>query len=266
MKSAQITRREFLQSSGALVVGVSGVLPSLDALAQNAAPKILGPNPSQLDTWIKIGKDGLVTINSGKMDCGQGLDVAYSQIAAEELDVPLHQVVVLFGDTRYSVNQGGGSASSGIRQGAIPVRNAAAEARRVLVGMAAQELQTTPDQLDVLNALVHPITIAAAADWFAAQNSPYVLKEAALIFEAGASVGLDYVIGVFAPTALRIKRVMDRDHLSREDVLSRMNRQIDDQLKMKLCDFVIQNNNQALLTKQVLELHEKFLKLSNTNS
>ena len=121
-------------------------------------------------------------------------------------------------------------------------------------------------QLDVLNALVHPITIAAAADWFATQNSPYVIKEAALIFEAGAGVGLDYIIGVFAPTALRIKRVMDRDHLSREDVLSRMKRQIDDQIKMKLCDFVIQNNNQALLTKQVLELHEKFLKLSNTNS
>ena len=121
-------------------------------------------------------------------------------------------------------------------------------------------------QLDVLNALVHPLTIAAAADWFATQNSPYVIKEAALIFEAGAGVGLDYIIGVFAPTALRIKRVMDRDHLSREDVLSRMIRQIDDQIKMKLCDFVIQNNNQALLTKQVLELHEKFLKLSNRNS
>lgn len=121
-------------------------------------------------------------------------------------------------------------------------------------------------QLNALNALVHPITIAAAADWFATQNSPYVIKEAALMFEAGAGVGLDYVIGVFAPTALRIKRVMDRDHLSREEVLSRMNRQIDDQIKMKLCDFIIQNDNQALLTKQVLELHEKFLKLSNTNS
>jgi len=121
-------------------------------------------------------------------------------------------------------------------------------------------------QLDVLNALVHPITIAAAADWFATQNSPYVIKETALIFEAGAGQGLDYVIGVFAPTALRIKRVMDRDHLSREEVLSRMNRQIDDQIKMKLCDFVIQNNNQSLLTKQVLELHQNFLKLSNTNS
>ena len=121
-------------------------------------------------------------------------------------------------------------------------------------------------QLDILNALVHPITIAAAADWFETQNSPYVIKEAALIFEAGAGLGLDYIIGVFAPTALRIKRVMDRDQLSSEEVLSRMNRQIDDQIKMKLCDFVIQNDNQALLTKQVLELHEKFLKLSTKNS
>ena len=154
MNSTNITRREFLQSSSALVVGVSGAFSAFDALAQNAAPKILGPNPSQLDTWIKIGKDGLVTINSGKMDCGQGLDVAYSQIAAEELDVPLSQVIVLFGDTRSSANQGGGSASSGIRQGAVPIRNAAAEARRVLVGLAAQELGAKPEQLDVVDGKV----------------------------------------------------------------------------------------------------------------
>jgi len=154
MKSMNVTRREFLQSSSALVVGVSGVLPTLDVQAQNVAPKILGPNPSNLDTWIKIGGDGLVTINSGKMDCGQGLDVAYSQIAAEELDVPLSQVIVLFGDTKTSVNQGGGSASSGIRQGAIPIRNAAAEARRVLLQMASAELQVPVDQLDVNNGKV----------------------------------------------------------------------------------------------------------------
>ena len=154
MKSMNVTRREFLQSSSALVVGVSGVLPTLDVQAQNVAPKILGPNPSNLDTWIKIGGDGLVTINSGKMDCGQGLDVAYSQIAAEELDVPLSQVIVLFGDTKTSVNQGGGSASSGIRQGAIPIRNAAAEARRVLLQMASVELQVPADQLDVNNGKV----------------------------------------------------------------------------------------------------------------
>jgi hypothetical protein len=79
MKNFKLNRREFLQSSSALVIGISGVLPSLEANAQNqVAPKVLGPNPSALDTWIKIGADGNVIINSGKMDCGQGLDVAYS--------------------------------------------------------------------------------------------------------------------------------------------------------------------------------------------
>ena len=117
-------------------------------------------------------------------------------------------------------------------------------------------------QLDILNALVHPITIQAASNWFATQNSPYVIKEAALIFEAGAGADLDFVIGVFAPIPLRIKRVMDRDHVLKEEVISRMNRQIDDQIKMKLCDFVIQNDNQQLLTTQVLDLHDKFLHLT----
>jgi CO/xanthine dehydrogenase Mo-binding subunit len=154
MSSIDITRREFLQSSSALVVGFSGVFPLVDAAAQAVAPKLLGPDPSALDTWIKIGRDGLVTINSGKMDCGQGLDVAYAQIAAEELDVPLAQVIVLFGDTKLSANQGGGSASSGVRQGAVPIRNAAAEARRVLVGLAAKELNTTPDNLQVVDGKV----------------------------------------------------------------------------------------------------------------
>ena len=151
MKNFQLNRREFLQSSSALVIGVSGILPSIEANAQNqAAPKVLGPNPSALDTWIKIGADGNVIINSGKMDCGQGLDVAYAMIAAEELDVPLSSVMVNFGDTRISANQGGGSASSGIRQGAVPIRNAAAEAKRILVGLASKELNTPVDQLQVV--------------------------------------------------------------------------------------------------------------------
>ena len=150
MKNFQLNRREFLQSSSALVIGVSGILPSIEANAQNqAAPKVLGPNPSALDTWIKIGADGNVIINSGKMDCGQGLDVAYAMIAAEELDVPLSSVMVNFGDSRISANQGGGSASSGIRQGAVPIRNAAAEAKRILVGLASKELNTPVDQLQV---------------------------------------------------------------------------------------------------------------------
>jgi dephospho-CoA kinase len=116
-----------------------------------------------------------------------------------------------------------------------------------------------PYQLAVLNAMVHPLSLKAAEDWMKLQNAPYVIKEAALIFEAGAAAGLDLIIGVTAPAALRIQRVMHRDGISREAVLERMDKQIDESIKMRLCDFVIQNDNQHLLTTQVLDLHKRFI-------
>lgn len=119
-----------------------------------------------------------------------------------------------------------------------------------------------PYQLNLLNALVHPITLKKAENWFDGQDAPYGIKEAALLFEAGAGEGLDYIIGVFAPQHIRIQRVMQRDGLSREEVLSRINQQVDDTIKMKLCDFVIVNDDQQLLTQQVLALHHQFVKLA----
>ncbi len=116
-----------------------------------------------------------------------------------------------------------------------------------------------PYQLAVLNAMVHPLSLQAAEDWMKLQSAPYVIKEAALIFEAGAAAGLDLIIGVTAPTALRIQRVMHRDGISREAVLERMDKQIDESIKMRLCDFVIQNDNQHLLITQVLDLHNRFI-------
>ena len=88
-----------------------------------------------------------------------------------------------------------------------------------------------PDQLAKLNALVHPATIKAANAWtkhWEEQGSPYIVKEAALLFEAGTNVGLDSIIGVTAPQDLRIARVMARDNITREEVLKRMQHQIDD--------------------------------------
>lgn len=114
-------------------------------------------------------------------------------------------------------------------------------------------------KLDRLNALVHPAAINAALSWMNKQTTPYVIKEAALIFESGSGVGLDYVIGVMAPKHLRIKRVMDRSGLTRDEVIARMNRQIEDEIKMKLCDFVINNDEQEAVLPQVLKLHKKFL-------
>jgi dephospho-CoA kinase len=116
-----------------------------------------------------------------------------------------------------------------------------------------------PFQLALLNSLVHPFAIAAAEEWAVRQNAPYTIKEAALFFEAGSAIGFDYMIGVYAPQHLRIKRAMSRDTITRDEVLARMNRQIQEEIKMRLCDFVIVNDDQHLLIPQVIKLHEQFL-------
>ena len=111
-----------------------------------------------------------------------------------------------------------------------------------------------PFQLQLLNAIVHPVTIQAAKDWAAKQTSPYVIKEAALIFESGAADGLLKVIGVTAPLSIRIHRVMQRDGITKEQVDARMRNQISDTIKMRLCDYVIENNNQQMVLPQVLDI------------
>ena len=114
-------------------------------------------------------------------------------------------------------------------------------------------------QLELLNAIVHPVSIQAAKDWAATQSAPYVIKEAALLFEAGATDGLTAIIGVAAPLNLRIQRVMQRDACSKIEVEQRMRHQISDTIKLKLCDWVIDNNDQDLIIPQVLKIHEAIL-------
>jgi dephospho-CoA kinase len=117
-------------------------------------------------------------------------------------------------------------------------------------------------KLEQLNALIHPLTIAAANKWMQKQTAAYIIKEAALMFEAGAAANLDYIIGVYAPQHLRINRVIKRNHSTREQVLERMNNQIDETIKMKLCDFIIINDEQQAILPQILHLHKKFLALA----
>ncbi len=135
--------------------------------------------------------------------------------------------------------------------------------RQLLAGMVFNN----PAKLVQLNALVHPVTIADAAAWMVQQEAmhpaaPYTLKEAALIFESGSQRGLDYVIGVHAPKHLRLQRVMQRDGISREAVQERMSKQINETIKMRLCDFVITNDEQTPVLPQVLALHEQLKTLS----
>lgn len=119
-----------------------------------------------------------------------------------------------------------------------------------------------PEKLALLNSIVHPATIKDAEDWMKKQNAPYAIKEAALIFESGSQQHLDKVIGVYAPKTLRIQRVIQRDNVTRDEVISRMNKQINEEIKMRLCDYVVTNDEQELLIPQVIALDTAFKKIA----
>jgi nicotinate dehydrogenase subunit B len=156
-KTSSFTRRSVLLGGGALVVSV-GAAVSLEtvlsigkAYAQGAKPPL---TPDQLSSYIAVNADGSVAAYFGKMDMGHGLQVAIGQIVAEELDVSFKSVKVIMADTAVTVNQGGASGSTGIQLGGKQMRMAAAEARRVLVEMAAGLLSVPADKLSVNDGVV----------------------------------------------------------------------------------------------------------------
>ena len=156
-QTSSLTRRSVLLGGGALVVSVGAgvtletVLSIGQAYAQGAKPPL---TPDQLSSYIAVNADGRVAAYFGKMDMGHGLHVAIGQIVAEELDVSFKSVKVYMADTATSVNQGGASGSTGIQLGGKQMRVAAAEARRVLVEMAAASLATPVERLVVNDGVV----------------------------------------------------------------------------------------------------------------
>lgn len=111
-------------------------------------------------------------------------------------------------------------------------------------------------KLDSLNALVHPATVAYGKKWLEEQKASYAIKEAAIFFESGTYAEMDKMIGVYAPVELRLKRAMERDAVSEEEVKKRMQSQMDEEEKMSRCDYVIYNDGSRSVIQQVLELHE----------
>ena len=89
-------------------------------------------------------------------------------------------------------------------------------------------------KLEILNSLTHPATFKHGDEWMNKQTTPYAIHEAALVFEANVKERLDYVIGVFSPEELRIKRVMERDGITRDEVMKRIKRQMNEDEKIKL--------------------------------
>ncbi|WP_295671850.1 dephospho-CoA kinase [uncultured Mucilaginibacter sp.] len=119
------------------------------------------------------------------------------------------------------------------------------------------------EQLARLNAIVHPATFRAFDTWVKTiSNVPYVLKEAALLFESASFKMCDYNIMVQAPFETRVERVMKRDGLSREEIEKREGYQLSEEKKTKLADFIIKNDDSELVIPQVLALHEKLVIMS----
>lgn len=121
-----------------------------------------------------------------------------------------------------------------------------------------------PALLAKLNALVHPAVAVDTSKWLEAQTSPYVLKEAALLFESGASRNMDAVIVVHADEQIRIERVMLRNKITEEQVKDRINRQMPETEKLRLADYIILNDGSQSLIRQVLSLHQTLLDRSKT--
>jgi nicotinate dehydrogenase subunit B len=152
------SRRALLKTGGALVVSIGAAVPfdfaraAEDAMVTGAKPPL---TPDRLSSYIAVNADGTVSAFYGKIDGGQGLHVAIAQMVAEELDVPFKAVKVVMGDTATSVNQGGASGATGVQNGGKQLRAAAAEARRVLVELAAEKLGVPAERLAVDGGVVH---------------------------------------------------------------------------------------------------------------
>jgi nicotinate dehydrogenase subunit B len=164
-------RRAVLKGGAGIVLCVAGGGASVLMRAQFAAAQspaaaaagmasARGIAPEELDTWLTIDTRGAVTAYFGKMDMGQGVDTVIAQVVAEELDVAIGNVQVVMGDTHRTPNQGGASGSSACRLGANALRNAAAEARRVLLERAAVKLAVPVTSLRVKDGRV---AVAGAA-------------------------------------------------------------------------------------------------------
>ena len=153
------TRREFIKSGGALIVGFSlGDGADLKAALYAQAPGVTSGNRSldlkQVDTWLAIHADNTATVYIGFAELGQGASTALLQVAGEELDLDMSQMKTVPLDTTMSPNQGGTYSSAAINRGAPQVRNAAAEARRALLQIASERLAAPVDRLTVTRGVV----------------------------------------------------------------------------------------------------------------
>lgn len=115
-----------------------------------------------------------------------------------------------------------------------------------------------PEKLAVLNSMVHPQVNTHFQHWCQSQNSTYIIKEAAILFESGSNRTLDAVICVTCPKDIRIQRILERDeHLTIANIEQRISQQWEEHKLVKLSDFVLDNSGQELTVPQVLNIHKQ---------
>lgn len=166
----------------------------------------------------------------------------------------------------------------------IPIYNADSETKQLyftnhqlqskLIEAFGREFYLTPNDLnksfvrgllneqktrELLNSIVHPVVFKHFENWVQLQTSPYVIKEAAILFESGADKTVDLVLGVIADSEIRINRVVQRDSMLRESVQKIMDLQLSNEELISKCDFVIYNNGSESIIEQVLKIHKELL-------
>lgn len=164
MKSHEPTsRRDFFKSAGGLLIGFSIAGPLAEALrAQAPAPRPpapagpapVGPALEKIDSWLRLTPDGSITVCTGKVEIGMGVNVALAQIVAEELSVPMNRVTMVMGDTSGTPDQGGVGASNSIASGGAALRNVSATVRELLVQAASRRLGAPANELAVQDGVV----------------------------------------------------------------------------------------------------------------
>jgi dephospho-CoA kinase len=116
-------------------------------------------------------------------------------------------------------------------------------------------------RLGEINKLVHPVIFTNFRKWAESSQAPYVIMEAAILFESNASESVDKIITVIAPLEERIERVTRRNLLDRDQVLERVRNQIDDQYKIKHSDWVINNSENEMIIPAILKIHEEIIEM-----
>jgi CO/xanthine dehydrogenase Mo-binding subunit len=157
METKSISRRDLLKSTGVMIVGFSFFGTATKVLAQGDGLSVDGMDPTVLDSWLAISKDGTVTVFTGKVELGTGVVTALAQIVAEELDVAFNKVYMDSGDTDKAVDQGVTAAARTVERGGVQLRQASAAARQELLKLASARLDSPVDKLTVTDGVVSVI-------------------------------------------------------------------------------------------------------------